>query len=378
MSRITLSLWGLIVLIACGSHANAAESMSAKELIWQAPPVRSGGAAPQELRDKLARHVRQLIAAGHMAPTRFYFGLGSQNALERNWHFWKPYEVVESLSWAWPHLPPDLQVQTLEYLGREMAKYPPWSLGALPVREGEYREYFALPDEYRVQQYKAQPGLEVCYAMWLYGHRTGDWKPVESAYADLRRIFMSGAARPPQRYSQIGGIIAYARIARQLGWNEDVPAAEAAALAALETGRDFESFFNINGRPYRVRLLHHNFAFHIFNEFPPEAGAYLAAVNPGPVEQYLKEITEIRPRAAQGNCDLWYLTLGERALNAAHTENYCLPPDMHQAVFRAMAFFRKAPGEQLARWVDIPFCRGDLYYIQRLAWTLEAYQGDRQ
>lgn len=378
MSRKTgAMISSLIALAVLAGSALAGQPRPVKDYVWLTSPASTSNPAATsqptaELKQKLELHVRQLIQAGHMAPTRFYFGLGSGNATDHTWFFWKPYEVIEALSYAYPHLSPELQTQARQYMQAEMQKFPPWSVGAMPGGEGVRREYFNLPTSMQNQSFNEKPGLEVCYAMWLYGSRTGDWDTVKKVYPELRKIFGLAGSKPVQRYSQIGGLIGFARIAKQLGEAGDVSAAEGKAVEALEKGKDFGSFFLINGKPYKVRIENHNMAFHIFNGLGPEVGAFLRDYANEAVESYLKEITEIRPRANEGGCDLWYLTLGERSINSTDTENYCLPPDMGVAVFRALAFIRQVKGDQLAKWVDIPFCKGDLFYVMRASWALDA------
>ena len=53
------------------------------------------------------------------------------------------------------------------------------------------------------------------------------------------------------------------------------------------------------------------------------------------------------------------------------------PSDAYQ-VFCAHAQILDASGQQLARWIDVPWLdRGDLFYLHKLAETVKAYRGVR-
>lgn len=65
-----------------------------------------------------------------------------------------------------------------------------------------------------------------------------------------------------------------------------------------------------------------------------------------------------------------YLTGEERQFHFG--ENFVDYPDFALAIFQARAYVERAPAEKLAGWIDIPWCPGDLYYIQRLSMTLDA------
>jgi hypothetical protein len=46
---------------------------------------------------------------------------------------------------------------------------------------------------------------------------------------------------------------------------------------------------------------------------------------------------------------------------------------MSAEVFSARALILREPGEKLSRFVDIPWCKADLFYIQKLILCIEAY-----
>jgi len=66
----------------------------------------------------------------------------------------------------------------------------------------------------------------------------------------------------------------------------------------------------------------------------------------------------------------WYLAGEERQFHFG--ENYVDYPDFAMDIFLAKAYLEKSPPEKLAGWVDMPWCAGDLYYIEKLALVLDA------
>lgn len=48
-------------------------------------------------------------------------------------------------------------------------------------------------------------------------------------------------------------------------------------------------------------------------------------------------------------------------------------PTMSAEVFSARALILREPGEKLSRFVDIPWCKANLFYIQKLILCIEAY-----
>ena len=48
-------------------------------------------------------------------------------------------------------------------------------------------------------------------------------------------------------------------------------------------------------------------------------------------------------------------------------------PTMAAEVFAARALILREPAEKLTRFLDIPWCKADLFYIQKLVFTIEAH-----
>jgi len=51
-------------------------------------------------------------------------------------------------------------------------------------------------------------------------------------------------------------------------------------------------------------------------------------------------------------------------------------PTMSAEIFDARAMILREPPEQLARYLDLPWCRADLFYLQKLIACLDRSIGD--
>ena len=69
----------------------------------------------------------------------------------------------------------------------------------------------------------------------------------------------------------------------------------------------------------------------------------------------------VRTIAAQ--LPLWHHAFGERMTGG---ENYISPPTLAQGVFAALAGGEGLPAADLAGKLDRPWCRADLYYVQKI------------
>ena len=64
---------------------------------------------------------------------------------------------------------------------------------------------------------------------------------------------------------------------------------------------------------------------------------------------------------------LWYQSYGERMIGG---ENYISPPHLARGLFAALAQVTNTTAQDLAKKLDHPSCKADLYYIEKLTATL--------
>jgi len=65
----------------------------------------------------------------------------------------------------------------------------------------------------------------------------------------------------------------------------------------------------------------------------------------------------------------WYLAWEERQFHFG--ENFADFPDQALSIFNAKAMIERASREKLERFLDIPWCEGDLLYIEKLVRLIE-------
>jgi hypothetical protein len=68
----------------------------------------------------------------------------------------------------------------------------------------------------------------------------------------------------------------------------------------------------------------------------------------------------------------WHLAFGDRFIGG---ENYTNPLHLPHALFTGAVFVEQLPADQLAGFLDVPWCRGDLYFIEKCAFALWADSG---
>src|SRR5262249_42928959 len=65
----------------------------------------------------------------------------------------------------------------------------------------------------------------------------------------------------------------------------------------------------------------------------------------------------------------WFMAYGDRYIGG---ENYPSPPHLSQALFVGAACIENLPADQLAGFVDVPWCQGDFAFMEKCALALEA------
>jgi hypothetical protein len=96
----------------------------------------------------------------------------------------------------------------------------------------------------------------------------------------------------------------------------------------------------------------------------PEVGAALSKWSAGCGPTRLKRFREER--------NGWYLAFGERMVGG---ENYSNPLHFSRSLFAGAAFVEQLDADQLLAFVDVPWCQGDFYFMEKCASALWACAG---
>ncbi|MBN1421457.1 MAG: PQQ-binding-like beta-propeller repeat protein [Planctomycetes bacterium] len=347
--------------------------------------VAAAPAGAEALRRRLDRAVSDYLGSPDLAPLLVEIGLGSHD-----FFFDTSAEVVTALAMADPYLEHGLQVRGRERMRREMGRHPLCGKESrYALDEGERRELYTITDERFFHGWEAPEALPEAYALWLYGDRTGDWRTVERYWERARAAFEALAAKgwrvdieKGDRFANgfVAGMIGVARLARRFGDEKTAEAASHAAaenlrrlaehwrkgVAGLPAGQRIENVAAVDrfigaGNALFFKIVGHRQKIVKFLDLVPEVGRAISDHAPESARVYLDYVDLVLPG--------WYLAFEERQVHFG--ENYVDFPDLALGVFEAKAWIGGAGGDALAGWIDIPWCRGDLYDIAKLAIAIE-------
>lgn len=339
------------------------------------------------LTSELEHGVTELLDGAPLAPLYVQMGIGS-----RDFFFAHPSFELHALAQAYPHLPDELATR----VQRRAADLLPRCLqaDALPLDQGSRRELFDVPPHNLSWSYHLRwPAISHMQAIWLYGERTGDWKAVDELWPKIRKTGQAYFEQPlkidEQQKSHLWlnrtlvGCVAYGRLAKRTGDDEQASAArrEAKRLAELllaeyrrraaiaadvlsQTTSGGDTHHN-QGRKLYFHLNNHKSKLALLLDLSPELGRELAAAAPGETEVLRAFFTLLLPT--------YYLAWEER--NVHYGENFVDLPDSMHGIFLAQAHLWGADAQTLDRHTDLPWCRGDLFHIERLALAIEAKRG---
>lgn len=346
------------------------DAAAVKKYTADPPDVRPpDGPLAAEIRHRLDAAVTELIDGRPWALLVVELGIAHE---ER--HFWRSSETMQAVAMALPHLSPEVRQRAVAYLDGLYAS-------GLPLRrpviggEGRRREYYnlspALIERGVTRPPRYMAGIAEVYAVWAYAHYAGRWDKVLARPAAILDGFRDSFSRPPQfdpdgrdgnavedLNRRIAGVIGYVRIADKARRPGDVKMA-LNRLAELAAGRvHFEL-----ADPRLLAKRSHHATFPRYQQLVPEIGRLLADHAGGQLAANLADLDRELP--------VWYQAWGERLIGG---ENYVNPPGLARGTFLAMAYAGGAKPRQLARYLDQPWCRADLYYIEKLTAVLRAAQ----
>jgi hypothetical protein len=322
-----------------------------------APPAPKPSESPlaQSMRAKLDAAVLEVVEGRVWMPFVVELGISKE---ER--HFTQPSEALQALSLALPHLSAPARTKAIEFLGRLFDEGFP---ADAPARR---RESYDLGPG--MKRFAAQPVAAAkvdLYAAWAWAHLGGAWEKVLAREAEVRKAFdelkpqkIDSRAKDAgaRANAQIAAAIGYGRIMQRAGKAEEVDRA-VALLAELVTERVHHERADTNFiREVRGA---HSGSIPRYHDLVPELAAMLQAFAPKEFERNV--------RALQAQLPVWHQAFAERM---AGGENYTHTPLIARGLHAALADGLNAAPEELASRLDQPWCRADLYFIEKLAGAL--------
>ena len=334
--------------------------------IWETPIVEFADVNNSlNLRKELDRSVRELISKDWRS---LVFPPG-KHPREAYRFFIEPTETLLILAQAFNYLDSTLQQEVKQYV-RGMSR----SGGALdgptgqPAYEpdsGEIRSLYDIPTEklFRVNDDIIRQPIARLYPLWLWAHVTGDWSGIENNWERVKEL----VAEPPNKMEEdcrngyLAGLIAYCRMAR---WMSDDAAVERGLHTTRTAMRErlaFELAHTRGGLITQVPVLRSIFSR--FRYLTPEIGRFCAAY----AGQTHKQLMDVY---VDYNRPTWYIAWGVETM----WRNECpfAFPTMPAEIFAAKALILREPSQKLISYLDIPWCKADLFYIQKIVLCIEA------
>jgi len=220
------------------------------------------------------------------------------------------------------------------------------------------------------------------YAFWAYCHHAADsaaarshWPAIKARLQPLlttnypfdlqKKTFASDETEILN--GNLAGLIGYIRLARR---NADAVAEKAALargvqLLELRVNRERVNPQILEPTPSSTKHLH-LVKLARYCGMVPEIGERVRTLTDGCGAERLKRFREAR--------NGWHLAFGDRLIGG---ENYTNPPHFSRALFAGAVFVEQLPARQILDFVDVPWCHGDFYFIEKCVSALWADAGRR-
>ncbi|MGA2617243.1 MAG: PQQ-binding-like beta-propeller repeat protein [Thermoguttaceae bacterium] len=384
--KVYLQRWGHVL---CFSPKGGKQRLAVAKTV--APARVPAPRAPEKaiLKKRLADEVEKMLAAGHLRPGWFNRGLrdGHMAGETDNFGDWfhQPGETICVLVRAIPHLAPELQARTKDYLRREFETYPPDKYAHVGW-QGVAREAADVPPEMVEAMTRLGPQAQsrggkywtfppqANYALYQYTRVFGNAKELLSRLRRWQKVPTEDefAAAPYAHNAYLAGLAGIVGLAELAGQPDAAAKAELDRLLALRVARfskdrpafkkKYDGVFEVGGGTAVPLTVSRNFMFLV-----PEVAQYLHANALAKVKDACRYYDdEVLP--------YWFVSKAEQG-DGENTFSVLF--DYH-ALFQATAMILKEPYEDLAKYLDVPaFWRGDLYYIDNLCACLEAHDATK-
>jgi hypothetical protein len=347
--------------------------------VWEVRSVQfPDDGACGDLKQKLSSSVSELISKDWQ-PWVFPPGKHPREAYR---FFIEPTETLYTLARAYNYLDSDLQRKVKDYvLRRRVGFSPPFSgwwgkphptflAGPTGRRSeptgGTARSFYDVPSErlFRIADDITRSDLARLYPIWLWAHTSGDWSHIERDWNQMRGLVDQSPNKIEEdcHNGYVAGLIAYCRIARQMNDDAAIEKGLAVARQALRERLAYEFAHTRGGLITQVPVLRSIFGR--WRHLTPEVGRlcadYAGKIHKNLVDVYVDYHRPTWPLA-------WNLELMWR--------NECpfAFPTMSAEIFAARALILGESGEKLESFLDIPWCKADLFYIQKLVFCIEAH-----
>ncbi len=318
---------------------------------------------------KLNAHVAELVEGAPWMPFHHTLGISGYET-----YFDHPDEYFYALSIAVPFLSTELAEKTKRLLGTMAVETPPFAKDGFDRGVGRARESYDVPVDLRRTGKGSASNLLGVYAWWSYCSYANNKPSVgvrelpplpESPYKFNIQSAGSGKDEAEKLNGDLAGFIGFIRLARAGRDRDAEEKAEKKFQELLELRVNLERVNpRILEKTFSASKSLHNYKLARYCDLTPEIGAAVGKWSGGCGPGHLKAFREER--------NGWYLAFGDRMIGG---ENYTNPPHFSRALFAGATFIEELPGEQLATFLDVPWCKADLYFIEKCVYALWAKAG---
>jgi len=319
-----------------------------------------------QLRKELVCSVRELISKD-WRPLVFPPGKHPREAYRL---FIEPTETLLTLARAYEYLDSTLQDEVRQYIARinlpGSALEEPMGKRTYEPDTGEVRSLYDIPAErlFRVNDDITRQAIARLYPLWLWAHVTGDWNGIEDNWKYLKELVSKAPNKMEEdcRNGYLAGLIAYCRIARRMDDEAAVERGLVKTRAAMRERLAFEFAYTRGGLITQVPVSRSIFSR--WRHLTPEIGRF-CAVYAGCIHKHLMDVYVDYHRPT------WYLAWGVETM----WRNECpfAFPTMSAEIFAAKALILNEPAARLKSYIDIPWCKADLFYTQKIILCIEAH-----
>jgi hypothetical protein len=295
-------------------------------------------------------------------------------------YFDHPGDLFYALSIALPYLSDKTRQRTKAFLAEQLEDHPPYGRDGFDWRTGRARERYTIPDSLRLRGKGEARSAFGVYAFWAYCRYAREQEAARAHWPKIRSRVQPLVERSyefdPRRHDyahdeaemlngDLAGLIGAVRLARVNGEG-------GFADRALDRLRELLNL-RVNLGRVNVRIVRrtHSSTKHLhvyklprFVQLTPEVGRALAQWTAGCESGRLQPYRKKRPG--------WYMAFGDRLIGG---ENYTNPPHFSRALFSGAALIERMPADRLFRWIDVPWCHGDLYFVEKCVYALWAHHG---
>jgi hypothetical protein len=203
------------------------------------------------------------------------------------------------------------------------------------------------------------------YNIWAYSHYTGDWVYVENNWSSIE-VQIPGSTSSDN--GDVANLIGGYRMAVHMS-DSDATTYLNRATASLQSRLTWESNNPVSNNwlgendssAFCDYTWAHGCRIHRYNNMTYELGRVLYQYAQTPMTVQDSFIRSAIP--SQVVTRGWYPVRGEGFENRPHQA---------RDVWAQKAFIMQLPDEDLTAYISSTWCKGDLYYIERLAWTAMA------